>query len=231
MDEHSSVQPVSLYGETKAASEGALLEAATDDFHPTVMRFATVFGLSSRLRFDLVVNLLSAKAWQDGIITIFNGRQWRPFIHVKDVGEAIIMLLRAPVSLVGGEIFNVGDNRLNHTLAEVADSIREVLPDTVVEEVENSDKRDYRVSFSKIEERIGFRCGYSLNDGIRELKAAFEAGQVGSYKTMRFSNVLSLLESGPPVNKSELDGAVMAAFSQERSRAAAKGGGPITVGP
>src|SRR5215471_2181759 len=79
------VKPISLYGQTKEASEHALLNAATEHFHPVLMRFATVFGLSNRPRFDLVVNLLSARAKQEGRITIFNGQQWRPFIHVKDI--------------------------------------------------------------------------------------------------------------------------------------------------
>jgi nucleoside-diphosphate-sugar epimerase len=215
MDENSRIQPISLYGETKDSSERALMEAASDDFHPIIMRFATVFGLSRRLRFDLVVNLLSAKAWEDGLITIFNGGQWRPFIHVKDIGEAIILLLRAPLDLVGGEIFNVGDNRLNHTLAEVSEVIKEVFPGTVVAEVENSDKRDYRVNFSKIESRTGFHCRFSLEDGVRQMKAAFEAGDVGSYKKTKFSNVVFLRESGAPVNKSDIDAGVMAAFSDQ----------------
>jgi len=221
MDENSLIHPVSLYGETKVSSERALIEAASDDFCPVIMRFATVFGLSNRLRFDLVVNLLSAKAWEDGLITIFNGRQWRPFIHVKDIGEAIILLLRAPLNVVSGQIFNVGDNRLNHQLADVARTIHDVFPDTRVEEVENSDKRDYRVNFAKIEQRLGFRCKYSLLDGVRQMKAAFETGDVGSYKNAKFSNVIFLRESGAPLNKSEFDAGVMAAFSQEQPHSTA----------
>jgi len=93
VDERSEVRPVSFYGQTKVDSERALLESRTDTFHATILRFATVFGLSYRPRFDLVVNLLSAKAAQDGVITIYNGRQWRPFIHVKDLVEAVALVL------------------------------------------------------------------------------------------------------------------------------------------
>ena len=115
MDENAAVQPVSLYGQTKVDSERALLEAKCDTFHPTILRFATVFGLGYRPRFDLVVNLLTAKAHQEGVITIFNGQQWRPFIHVRDLVEAIVLILETPVRMVSGEVFNIGDSVLNHT--------------------------------------------------------------------------------------------------------------------
>jgi len=216
MDENSAVQPVSLYGETKVSSERALLESATADFHPVIMRFATVFGLSNRPRFDLVVNLLSAKAKQEGRITIFNGQQWRPFIHVKDIASAIRLLLYAPLRAVSRGVFNVGDNRLNHTLADVAAVIQRVFPSARIEHGENSDRRNYRVDFTKIERRIGFRCRRSLEDGVREIKAAFDANEIGDYRDIRFSNLGFLRETGTPENKSEFDAAVMAAFGGEQ---------------
>jgi len=98
MDENSKVEPVSLYGKTKVSSEEALLESASANFHPVIMRFATVFGLSNRPRFDLVVNLLSAKAKQDGRITIFNGEQWRRSFTSRTSLRAITLLLKAPLS-------------------------------------------------------------------------------------------------------------------------------------
>ncbi|HLY18364.1 MAG TPA: NAD-dependent epimerase/dehydratase family protein, partial [Bryobacteraceae bacterium] len=108
VDEQSEARPVSFYGRTKVDSERALLESLTDTFHPTILRFATVFGLSYRPRFDLVVNLLSAKAAQDGVITIYNGDQWRPFVHVRDLVEAVALVLESPARTVAGQIFNVG---------------------------------------------------------------------------------------------------------------------------
>jgi nucleoside-diphosphate-sugar epimerase len=218
MDENSEVAPISLYGETKQASERALLEAAEDGFHPVLMRFATVFGLTQRPRFDLVVNLLSAKASQEGMITIYNGQQWRPFIHVKDLSEAMLLLLEAPLDSVSGQVFNVGDNRLNCTLSNLAEVIQEVFPETRVERVENADQRNYRVDFSKIEKRVGFRCSYSLKEGVREIKAALESSQIASYRNIRFNNLTFLRESGAPGNKSDLDREIMAAFAGERIR-------------
>ena len=103
-----------------------------------ILRYATVFGLGYRPRFDLVVNLLTAKACQEGVITIYNGHQWRPFIHVRDLVEATVRVLETPVRLVSGEIFNLGDGRLNHTLTEVAEVIRSAFPDVRVEHIDLS---------------------------------------------------------------------------------------------
>src|SRR5215813_5758508 len=132
MDEKSETVPISLYAETKLQSEKVLLEAASRDFHPTILRFATVFGLAPRPRFDLVVNLLTAQAIQEGVVTIYNGDQWRPFIHVEDVSEAVVRTLVAPIEAVSGEIFNVGDDRLNFTLGEIAEKIRQQIRGTRV---------------------------------------------------------------------------------------------------
>jgi len=213
VDERSEVRPVSFYGQTKVDSERALLESCTDTFHPTILRFATVFGLSYRPRFDLVVNLLSAKAAQDGVITIYNGRQWRPFIHVRDLAEAVALVLESPVRLVSGQVLNVGDSRLNYTLSEVAEVIGEVFPATRVDHTDNSDCRNYRVSFRKIEESLGFHASYSLRDGIEELKNAFETGLIADYTDVRYHNQRFLLAAGSPSHKSEVDVQVMAAFS------------------
>jgi nucleoside-diphosphate-sugar epimerase len=231
MDENSKVEPVSLYGQLKVAAEQALLEAASDEFHPVLMRFATVFGLSNRPRFDLVVNLLSAKAWQDGVITIFNGEQWRPFVHVKDLSEAVILLLNAPLRSVSRQTFNVGDNGLNHTLTEVGQVIQQIFPGTRVEMVENADKRNYRVSFDKIEKTLGFRCRFRLEDGVEEIKAAFDSSAIDNYRNARFSNLGFLRQSGTPGNKTQFDSEIMAAFGGEHIRRIAAVAAPPIFNP
>jgi len=217
MDENAAVQPISLYGQTKVDSERALLEAKSGTFHPTILRFATVFGLGYRPRFDLVVNLLTAKARQEGVISIYNGQQWRPFIHVRDLVEATVMVLEGPVRLVGGEIFNLGDARLNHTLTEVAETIREVFPDVQVEHVNNADRRNYRVNFDKIVRLTGFRARYSLRDGIEEIKRAFDEQFITDYTDLRYHNQRYLKAVGRPGYKDEVDALVMAAFSKHLS--------------
>ena len=221
MDEHSEVQPISLYGRTKVDSERALLDARNDTFHPTVLRFATVFGLGYRHRFDLVVNLLTAKARQESIITIFNGQQWRPFIHLRDLVDATVRVLGAPVQIVSGEIFNVGDMRLNHTLADVADVIRDVFPNVVVEHVDNSDRRNYRVNFDKLVSRTGFRARYTLRDGVEEIRRAFDERLIIDYTDLRYHNQRYLKAVGSRANKDEVDSLVMAAFSNHSHKASA----------
>jgi nucleoside-diphosphate-sugar epimerase len=214
MDENSHVQPVSLYGQTKVDSEEALLEAHTDGFYPVILRLATVFGLSYRPRFDLVVNLLTARACKEGTITVCNGTQWRPFIHVRDVAVGIARVLDAPLSAIRGEIFNLGDTRMNHQFSEVADKILAVFPTTKVLHMENSDRRNYRVSFDKIRRHLGFECTLGLNHGIQELRRALEQKQVLDYRDASYYNLEFLKLLGSPSCKDELDEHVMAAFAQ-----------------
>ena len=217
MDELSAVRPISLYAETKVASEKVLLEARAPGFHPTVLRFATVFGLAPRPRFDLVVNLLAAKAHQEGVITIYNGEQWRPFIHVNDVAEAVVSTVLAPAHLVSGETFNVGDSRLNLTLSHLGAIIRNHFPHTVVENIENDDRRNYRVSFDKIRSRLGFQCRLTVDDGIAELKSAFETGLIADYRSAAYSNVRFLRELGAVSTLNPLSARIIRAFATEDS--------------
>lgn len=200
VDEHSELNPVSLYAATKIDSEKVLLDARGRDFHPVILRLATAFGWSHRPRFDLVVNLLTAKAWQEKKIVIYNGQQWRPFIHVRDISLAFRTALRAPLELVSGEVFNVGDDALNCTLGELAEKIRSMEPGLEVEHITNSDARTYRVSFDKIRERLGFCCQVSIEEGVREMRRHIVAGAVGDYREARYSNVqlVKLLQDAPP---------------------------------
>jgi nucleoside-diphosphate-sugar epimerase len=215
MDEHSNVRPLSLYAETKIDSEEALLAAGAPDFHPTILRFSTIFGLSPRPRFDLVINLLTAKAIKEGVVTIFNGEQWRPFLHVADAAESVVQVLEAPEHTISAQVYNVGDDRLNHTLTDIAEKIIKIFPGTRVENVENSDRRNYRVSFDKIREQVGFRCSKTVNDGILELKGAFEAGQISDYLSPVYSNVKYLQKYGSPQQTNQVGAQVMAALANK----------------
>src|SRR4029077_16919253 len=218
MDEQSETIPISLYAETKLHSERVLLETKSSTFHPIILRFATVFGLAPRPRFDLVVNLLTAKAIQDGVITVHNGDQWRPFIHVRDVAEAVVQAFCAPLEAVSGEIFNVGDDKMNFTLTQVAEKIRRQIPNARIVDIENSDRRNYRVSFRKIRACIGFTARYSIEDGIREITRAYESGHIRDYRHPFYNNVIYLKERGRVPAKTELDVKVMAAFAGGTSR-------------
>jgi nucleoside-diphosphate-sugar epimerase len=213
MDEHSAVAPISLYAHTKLDSENALLEARAPGFEPVILRLATVFGHGYRPRFDLVVNLLAAQAHHEGRITIYNGGQWRPFIHVRDVAEGMLRALDAPIEAVGGEIFNLGDSRLNHTLAEIAEMIRRRFPLAHVEIRDNADRRNYRVCFDKARHRLGFECILNVSDGIEELKGSFERQAVPDYTDPRYHNQRFLESSGGSARIDRFHSRVMAAFA------------------
>lgn len=217
MDENSPVHPISLYAQTKVDSEKALLHAQGAAFHPTILRFGTVFGIGYRPRFDLVVNLLSAKAVQEGVITIYNGQQWRPFIHVRDTARAIVLALNAPLQVVSGKVYNVGDTSLNHTLTEVATTVEQLYPGTRTEHIDNTDRRNYRVCFDRIRRELGFQCSLSLKQGMLEIKAALEQGRVKNYEDPIYHNQRFLQACGSPAYKNELDAHVMAAFARPLS--------------
>lgn len=214
--ETSAVHPISLYAETKVDSEKALLDACDASFRPTILRLATVFGLSARPRFDLVVNLLTAKACQQHPITVFNGEQWRPFIHVNDVAEGFLRVLNAPLETVGGQIFNLGDARLNHTILNVAQTIASLFPDARVEFGTVTDRRNYRVSFDKVRKAINFECSKTLADGIREIRDAYAEGRILDYNNYQYNNQKFLQVAGSPVNQEESDENIMAAFSRPK---------------
>jgi nucleoside-diphosphate-sugar epimerase len=214
MDESSATYPLSVYAQTKIDSEQALLDACNDTFRPIIVRLATVFGNSWRPRFDLVVNLLTAQAHAEETISIYNGEQWRPFIHVADVARGIIALLEAPRERVGGHVFNLGDSRLNYTLSDVAARIRREYPDAMVNHIDNNDRRNYRVSFDKIRTATGFTCNFDLDYGIRELKAALEDGRIKDYKDPRHHNQRYLRSQATrTMSASPIDTKVMAAFA------------------
>jgi nucleoside-diphosphate-sugar epimerase len=212
MTEESAVHPISCYAQTKVDSEFALLQARSETFHPTIVRLATVFGMSPRPRFDLVVNLLTAKAYRDHAITIYNGEQWRPFVHVGDVAEGLLTILNAPLSRVSGQTFNLGDSRLNYTLRDVACELTKIFRNLRVEHLDNLDRRNYRVSFEKIRSELGFQCKHTLRDGIRELADALESGMIVDYTDVHYHNQRYLEKNGSPVVPEEVDRKVMAAF-------------------
>ena len=213
VDEKTAPAPISLYAQTKVDSERALLAAQDGHFHPTILRLATIFGNSPRPRFDLVVNLLTAKALQEGMITIFNGEQWRPFMHVADAASGFVTALNAPIGVVSGEIFNLGDGRLNYSLSQVAEKIGQIVPGTKVQNIDNPDRRNYRVSFDKIRNRLGFTCQLDLEAGIRELKRAIEEGAIRDYTEPLYHNQRFLKAAGLLVPKEDIDTQVMAAFA------------------
>jgi len=195
IDEKSKLNPASLYARSKIEAEKAIISITDSSFAPTIMRLSTAFGQSYRPRFDLVVNVLTARAVKEGKIKIFNGFQWRPFIHVEDISKAILLFLEAPVAVIGGEIFNVGSNNMNYRISDLGDKIKKIIPGTKIEYMsDQDDPRNYKVSFDKIRNMIGFSCRKKLEDGIIEIKQSIDNGLITDYKDSKYSNYQLLKE-------------------------------------
>jgi len=197
LEERSALNPVSLYARTKIDCERVLLALNDNRFAPIILRFGTIYGLSPRPRFDLVINLLAGMATREKSITIFGGDQWRPFVHVDDAAEAILKCLESPLPAVKGQIFNVGSDDQNYRIAQLGDFIKEVIPDVqVIQKGNDVDPRNYRVSFAKVRKHLGFTPRLTVTDGILEIKAAIENGRIPDYRDARYSNFKTLSEEG-----------------------------------
>jgi nucleoside-diphosphate-sugar epimerase len=190
LDEHSELNPVSLYARSKIASERVLMSLSDSNFAPTVLRFGTIYGLSGRTRFDLVINLLTAKALVEGQITIRGGDQWRPFVHVHDAALAVFKTLEAPFSLVKHQTFNVGSNEQNHTIYQIGKIINRFVPTAqIVDQGPDTDRRNYRVNFNKISDILGFAPVWAMEEGVVQVIEAIKSGKIKDYRDPRYSNV------------------------------------------
>jgi nucleoside-diphosphate-sugar epimerase len=188
-DENAPLKPLSTYSETKVTAEGEILAAAGDAFHPTVLRFSTAFGVSTRMRFDLLVSDFTLAAVRDGKIVIYGEQFWRPFVHVEDISAAIELVLGSDLGLVSGEVFNVGSNSANTRKIDLGELVQHNVQGTNLEFVKcATDPRSYRVDFSKIEDRLGYRAQWSIEDGVREVKSALQAGVWKDPSDSRFYN-------------------------------------------
>jgi nucleoside-diphosphate-sugar epimerase len=174
--EDSQLHPQSLYGESKIAAEEFLVKAADmAACAPMIYRFSTLYGLSPRMRFDLIINQFSLEAYLQGELMIFEGHHSRAFVHIRDVIAGLLIGLDAPEEKIRGQIFNLGHEGGNFTKDEIADLICQVLPDTKVRHERMSfdgDMRNLQVSFEKIESVLNFQTRYSVLDGIQEVTQA-----------------------------------------------------------
>jgi len=196
LTEESSLKPVSLYARTRVLSENILFDRA-GEVQPVVLRLSTVFGLSPRMRFDLVVNTLTVRAVVDRKIAIFGGNQWRPNVHCRDAARAFIAALEAPAERVAGEIFNVGGDALNHRIAALGDMVADIVRGAeVVHQKDAPDPRDYRVSFEKIRRVLGFEPEFTVAAGIREVAAAVRSQPaLRDYQNPVYHNVEALKQT------------------------------------
>jgi nucleoside-diphosphate-sugar epimerase len=181
LTEEAPLRPLTAYAVSKVRSEEGLLELADADFVPVFMRNATVYGVSPRLRFDVVLNNLSGWAYTTGRVRIMSdGTPWRPIVHVRDVADASLAMLEAPADVVRGVAFNVGADSENYQVRDLATIVHDTFPGCTVEYAEGAspDPRSYRVDFGKLTRALPeFATKWTAADGARELRDAFE--QVG----------------------------------------------------
>ncbi|MEM6325642.1 MAG: SDR family oxidoreductase [Bacteroidota bacterium] len=197
VDETAPFNPVTPYGEAKVLAERDLKALETDSFAPVFMRNATVYGVSPRLRFDLVVNNLTAWAVATGQVRMkSDGSPWRPLVHVRDVCSAFLAALEAPTEAVSGKAFNVGSDAENYRIREVAEIVGEEVDGTEVTFASGAspDTRSYRAGFGKIERVLGWTAERTVRDGVREVRDALsDLGlQPDDFEGPRYSRIAHL---------------------------------------
>jgi nucleoside-diphosphate-sugar epimerase len=199
LDEEASFAPITPYAESKVAVERDLLRLADDEFSPTFLRNATVYGVSPRLRGDVVVNNLVGWAVTTGKVALkSDGTPWRPLVHVEDVCRAFAALLKAPREVVHSQAFNVGRQDENYRIRAVAEIVQRAVPGSELSFAEGAgpDPRCYRVDFSKIARMVpGFRPTWSVERGVNQLRDAFIAVGLtrADLEGARYSRVKALL--------------------------------------
>ncbi len=191
LDEESPLRPVSLYAETKVDVEKYLLDQPEGNTcKPTSLRFATVYGLSPRVRFDLTVNQFTKELALGKELVIYGEQFWRPYCHVADLARSVRAVLGAEEDDVAFDVFNVGDNDENYQKQTIVDLIVERIPDADLSYVEKTeDPRDYRVDFSKIRDRLGFEISRTVPDGIDEIKYIIDNGFIQDPEDERYYNI------------------------------------------
>jgi nucleoside-diphosphate-sugar epimerase len=173
--EEMSLEPLTDYSKFKADCEKILAKYQSPDFTTVTIRPATVCGYSPRQRLDVVVNILTNLAYHKREISVFGGKQLRPNIHIADMVDAYITLLRAPREKIAGEIFNAGFE--NQTVLELAESVQRVIGDDVkLIATPTNDNRSYHISSKKIANSLGFVPSHTIEEAVQDLKNAFEAG-------------------------------------------------------
>lgn len=178
-DETFATNPLTTYAKANELAERDVLALADDSFGVVVLRQATVYGYSPRMRFDLAVNGMTYGAWKTGILPLMrDGSQWRPMVHVRDTVSAQLFMLGAPFAAVNGQLFNVGSDSNNYQLGPLAEVICDTLPrDVRIDWYGDPDHRSYRINFDKIE-ALGWRATHTARDGALEIYHKLEGGDL-----------------------------------------------------
>jgi nucleoside-diphosphate-sugar epimerase len=191
VSETSPLRPVSLYAELKVKFEQYLLENRTNNnLIATALRFATVYGLSPRMRFDLTVNEFIREVTLGRELQIFGEQFWRPYCHVNDLARSVIHVLEMPAEKVANNVFGVGDTKENYQKKMIAEEIKNIVPKSAIKYIKkDEDPRDFRVDFSKIKNELGFSITRRVPDGIREIHNAIKNNIIVDPDNPKYRNV------------------------------------------
>jgi nucleoside-diphosphate-sugar epimerase len=195
--EESPLNPQSLYAETKIAAEEFLIAQKDAACAPLLFRFATLYGISPRTRFDLIVNQFVLDAFTKHELIIYQRGYSRSFVHIRDVARGVIMGLEAERSNIAGQIFNLGTDRGNYSKDDIVRLILKRMPEVTVEYKDltfGGDMRDIRVSFAKIRNVLGFETTLDVNDGVREVLFALKAGIIQNPTDVRYRNAQFIVQ-------------------------------------
>jgi nucleoside-diphosphate-sugar epimerase len=190
-DEKSKLKPLSLYAKSKVKIEKYLLSKRNKKISYCILRFATAFGLSDRMRFDLTLNEFVLNIFQKKELEVYDKNTWRPYCHVKDFANAIFHVVNSPKIKIHNEIYNVGLNKNNATKEMLIQKISKFLDTKKIKYVNNSfDKRNYRVNFDKLKKKLKFNVKYNINDGVKEIinflkkNKNINSKKMGNYKVI-----------------------------------------------
>lgn len=198
LDETSPINPLTTYAKANRLAEIAAKKLTNDKFTVTMLRFATVFGYSPRMRFDLAVNGMVLGFFKNKQIPIMrDGTQWRPFIHVKDVAEAYIKVIQSPQEKINGELFNVGSDGQNYQILPLAKEVAHAIKIPLKKKwYGDPDTRSYKISFNKIKNTLGYQTKYTVAEGAKEIYENLKRGTLtDSLKTKTVEWYKHLIES------------------------------------
>lgn len=176
LTEKDKTYPQTVYGKSKILAENNLMKLADNDFSPVFMRNATCFGISPRMRFNIVVNNLAGYAKTTGKIQILgDGTPWRPLVHIKDVCRAFIAVLESDKEVIHNQVFNVGDKKENYQIKEIAQKVKNQYPycEITIAQKKSKDTRNYMVSFDKLNNILGFEANVTLDKGLENIAKTY----------------------------------------------------------
>ncbi len=195
--EESPLNPQSLYAETKIAAEDYLLQQKESPCAPLLFRFATLYGISPRTRFDLIVNQFVLEAFTKRQLIIYQRGYSRSFVHIRDVVRGVIMGLEAEQNKIRGQVFNLGTENGNYTKSDIVNLVLKRMPETIVEYKDltfGGDMRDITVSFEKIKRVLGFETTLDVDDGIREVLFALKSGLIRNPTDEHYRNAQFIVQ-------------------------------------